>query len=47
MQVFSVAFAHNRKIMNVQVKAVDEDSAREIVETRYPGAIVLTISTEI
>jgi len=47
MQVFSVTFAHERKIMNIQVKAVNEDSACEIVEVRYPGAIVLMVSTEI
>lgn len=47
MQVFFVTFAFNRKIMNVQVSAACEDSAREIVETLYPGAVVLVVSTEV
>lgn len=47
MQTFSVTFVFNRKIMNVQISAICEDSACEVVEVRYPGAIVLMVSTEV
>ena len=45
--MFSVTFSHERKIKNAQIEADNEDSAREIVEARYPGAIVLVVSTEV